>query len=118
MRALFSPLAEETACFAAPRVVVTYYERGNEISVYATQFQQDLDRLGELRFLKLWVQEAEAYGFNRSASIELNADGINEVRTQGVQESWVTGKAEALASRLRLNEKALVFTQPGPKAAS
>ena len=69
MRALFSPLAEETACFAAPRVVVTYYERGNEISVYATQFQQDLDRLGELRFLKLWIQEAEAYGFNRGSVI-------------------------------------------------
>jgi hypothetical protein len=96
--------------FTAPRVVVTYYERGNEISVHASQFEKYFDRLGELRFLKLWVQEPEAYGLNRNASIELNADGVNEVRTQGVQESWVIGKAESLASRLRLNEKALFTT--------
>jgi hypothetical protein len=96
--------------FKAPRVIVTYHERGNEISVYADHFLNELDRLGELRFLKLAVQEPDAYGINRVASIELNAHGVNEVRAQGVQEAWVIGKAEALAAQLRQRQKALSTT--------
>ena len=49
-------------------------------------------RLGTLRYLKLLIQEPEAYGINRLAVVELNAAGANEVRVQGVQESWLWGK--------------------------
>jgi hypothetical protein len=99
-------------------VIVTYHERGNEISRYAPDFDSDLANLGELRlrYLKLSIQEPEAYGINRLAAVELNASGKNEVRVQGVQESWVIGKAEALAVQLRPKEKffATTFRKFGP----
>jgi hypothetical protein len=37
--------------------------------------------------------------------IELNAIGENRVTCQGLQESWVIGKAEALGSYLRTIKK-------------
>ncbi len=67
------------------RVVVTFRERGSEISKYATDFENDFVRLGTLRYLKLQIQEPEAYGINRLAIIELNATGSNDIRVQGIQ---------------------------------
>lgn len=99
-----------TRDFSQGRVIVTYRERGNEISKYAVDFESNMQRLGDLRFLKLFIQEHEAYGINRSVLIELHADGQNEVRVQGVQESWVIGKAEAIASHLRQRQKPLATT--------
>jgi hypothetical protein len=96
--------------FSRGRVVVTYREHGNEISRYASDVNADLERLGELRYIKLTIQEPEAYGINRVAVVELNASGNNEVRVQGVQESWVIGKAEAVSSMLRTHQKALSTT--------
>ncbi|MBI3703441.1 MAG: hypothetical protein HY244_06245 [Rhizobiales bacterium] len=96
--------------FSQGRVIVTYRERGNEISRYASDPQSDLARLGELRYLKLLIQEPEAYGINRFALVELNASGVNEIRVQGVQESWVVGKAESVASLLRTHQKTLSTT--------
>jgi hypothetical protein len=40
----------------------------------------------------------------------LNAIGSNEIRVQGIQESWVIGKAEALAAFLRERQKFLTTT--------
>jgi hypothetical protein len=96
--------------FNQGRVVVTYRERGSEVSRYASDLQNDLARLGKLRYLKLLIQEPEAYGINRLAIVELNANGTNEIRVQGVQESWVIGKAESVASLLRLHQKTLSTT--------
>jgi hypothetical protein len=96
--------------FNQGRVVVTYRERGSEISRYASELANELGRLGELRYLKLLIQEPEAYGINRLAMVELNSDGANEVRVQGVQESWVIGKAESVSSLLRLYQKTLSTT--------
>jgi hypothetical protein len=96
--------------FNQGRVVVTYHERGTEISKYAADFFRDMAHLRELRYLKLMVQEPEAHGLNRVATIELNANGNNEVRVQGIQESWVVGKAEALAAQLKRSEKTLSTT--------
>jgi hypothetical protein len=89
------------------KVVVTYVQRGNEISRFGPDFEADIDRLGDLRYLKLSITEPDAYGVSRVASIELNANGANEVRTQGVQESWVVGKAEAISAELRRHQKTL-----------
>lgn len=96
--------------FSQGRVIVTYHERGNEITRYATDFESDLTKLGDLRYLKLVIQEPEAYGINKLALIELNAMCTNEVRAQGVQESWVIGKAEAVASQVRLSQNTLSTT--------
>jgi len=40
----------------------------------------------------------------------LNANGANEVQVQGIQESWVVGKAESIAAYLRHREKPLATT--------
>ena len=89
---------------------MTFRERGNEISKYADAFENDITRLGDLRYLKLQIQEPEAYGINRLAIIELNAMSTNDIRVQGIQESWVIGKAEVLAAFVREREKVLSST--------
>jgi hypothetical protein len=92
----------------AARVILTYHDRGNETSRYANDLMNDPSRPDHLRYLRLAIQEPEAYGINRSVGVELRANGINEVRTQGVQESWVIGKAEAVKSWLLPRQKLLV----------
>jgi hypothetical protein len=96
--------------FLQGRVVVTYRERGSEISRYASDFLNEAARLGELRYLKLLIQEPEAYGINRFVFVELSDIGTNEIRVQGVQESWVIGKAETISSLLRAHQKAFATT--------
>ncbi len=94
--------------FNAPRPVVTYHLRGNEVTKYAVDFEKEVSKLGHLDYLKITVQEPDAYGINRLVVIELNAFGKNEVRVQGIRESWVIGRAEALATALRKNQSSLV----------
>jgi hypothetical protein len=79
-------------------------------SIYASDFETEIPRLGTLRYLKLHIQEPEAYGIYRLATVELNATGTNDVRVQGIQESWVTGKAESLAGFIREREKSVTST--------
>lgn len=92
------------------RPVVTYRDSGTQVSRYADEVVADIGKLGEHRYLQISVQQPDAYGINRSATVELNADGSNEVRVQGVQHTWVLGKAETLATALRRHEKRLSTT--------
>lgn len=96
--------------FTTGRPIVTFNARGGEISRYVEDFLSEAGSLGPLEYLKIMIQEPEAYGINRLVVVELNAYGSNEVRAQGVQESWVIGKAEALAAELRKHESMLVTT--------
>ncbi|MGH6804784.1 MAG: hypothetical protein ACREC3_15675 [Methyloceanibacter sp.] len=96
--------------FNQGQVVVTYRDRGNEISRFAHDFSKDLPRDEQLRYFKLVIQEPEARGLNKFVSIELDADGENRVIVQGLQESWVVGKAESIASFLRRHQKGLAST--------
>jgi hypothetical protein len=96
--------------FLVGRPVITYAIRGNEVTKYLEDFKQEASTLGELRRLKLTIQEPEAHGINKVVIVELNSLGQNEVRVQGINESWVMGKAEAIARTLRLAEKGLVTT--------
>lgn len=96
--------------FNIGRPVVTYNLRGGQVSRYVEDFKRDAESLGRIDYLKITVQEPEAYGINRLVVVELNAFGANEVRVQGVQESWVIGKAEALASMLKRYQSILVTT--------
>jgi hypothetical protein len=92
--------------FTVAQVIANYHENGNERSKYATDFEAEFARLKELRFLRLHVQEPEAaHNLVRMATIELNASGANTVRVQGIQESWVIGKAESLTMELRKFQK-------------
>ena len=96
--------------FITGRAVVTFNARGGEVTRYAEDFLQDARDSERLSYLKITIQEPEVYGINRVVVVELNAFGTNEVRVQGVQESWVIGKAEALAALLRRHESPLITT--------
>ena len=96
--------------FLTGRPVVTFNARGGEVTRYAEDFLRDVDTLGRLDYFKVTIQEPEAYGINRLVVVELSAFGSNEVRVQGVQESWVIGKAEAIASLLRRYQSTLITT--------
>jgi hypothetical protein len=96
--------------FVVGRPVVTYTVRGNEVTKFWEDFQKEASALGELRRFKITIQEPEAHGLNKVVVIELSALGQNEIRVQGINESWVVGKAEAIARMLRTFEKGLVTT--------
>lgn len=96
--------------FLTGRPIVTFNARGGEVTRYAEDFLRDADTLGRLDYFKVTIQEPEAYGINRLVVVELSAFGSNEVRVQGVQESWVIGKAEALASLLTRYQSTLITT--------
>ncbi len=102
-------IAEVSRDFENPTTIVTYEAmgEGNERSCYAHDFQDDMARLEELRYLKVVSREPEAYNLSRLASVELRANGANEVMAQGVQQSWVIGKAQAAAEHLKRHEKPL-----------
>ena len=61
-------------------------------------------------YFKIQIQEPEAHGINKVAIVELNAFSNNEVRVQGVRESWVIGKTATLLSLLKENQSNLVTT--------
>jgi len=96
--------------FITGRPVITYNDRGGQATRYSEDFLREAKNLEPLDFFKVTIQEPEAYGINRLVVVELNAFGSNEVRVQGVQESWVIGKAEAIASLLKQNQSTLITT--------
>lgn len=95
---LFSEIKKD---FSTGRLIVTYSTLGGaEITDYAENLLKEKN-LKNLTYCKINIQEPEAYGINRVVVIELRAHGSNDIRVQGVQESWVIGKAEALAAYLK-----------------
>lgn len=96
--------------FVVGRLIATYSVRGNEVSRYFEDFEHEAPSLGELRRIKLMIQEPDAHGINKVVTVDIDAAATNEVRVQGVNESWVVGKAEALARTLRRHEKGFVTT--------
>lgn len=96
--------------FLTGRTVVTYNSRGSSVSKYAEDFLKEMPTLERVSYLKLHHQEPEAHGLNRLVTVEFSAFGFNEVRTQGVRESWVLGKAEAIATFLKRYQSSLATT--------
>lgn len=94
--------------FTSGRAIATYSAGAGEVTKYADDFLSELSGLGTLSYLKLQIQEPEAHGINKMVVVELRAYGTNEVRVQGVNESWVLGRAEALAAALRKHQNSLI----------
>lgn len=94
--------------FISARPVVTYRLRGSEVTKYADQFVGDVQNVGVLDYLKITNQEPEAHGINRIVIVEFSASGTNEIRVQGIRESWVIGRAQAIAEYLKHFESPLV----------
>lgn len=96
--------------FNAARLVVTYEVHGNELSQFVEDFEKSSRTVGEIRRLRLFIQEHEAHGINKLVTVDLNAQGSNEVRVQGINESWVLGKVETIVRQLRQFESNVVTT--------
>lgn len=96
--------------FTSGRVIVTYNQHGCELTKYADDFLNQLDGIEQLNYLKLVIQEPEAYGINRVIVIELVANGTSEIRASGINESWVLGKAESIFQILKPRQNSLVTT--------
>jgi hypothetical protein len=94
--------------FSVGRPIATYSTGAGEITRYADDFLAEASTLGTLSYLNLQIQEPEAHGINKITVIELRRYGISEVRAQGVSESWVVGRAEAIASRLKRHQNSFV----------
>lgn len=63
VRSLIAQLVKD---FSQKRAVITYNDKGIEKNIYSDEFEQILDDLPELRYLKISVQEPEMYGLNRN----------------------------------------------------
>jgi hypothetical protein len=98
VRSLIAQLIKD---FSQKRAVITFNDKGNEKNIYSDGFEEILDDLPELRYIKISVQEHEMYGINKLAMIELAAWGENVIRVQSVQEAWAIGKAEALSRHVQ-----------------
>lgn len=96
--------------FTTGRAIVTYTQRGSEQTKYADDFFGQLVGVEQLNYIKLVIQEPEAYGINRVVVIELLANGISEIRVSGINESWVLGKAESILQILKPKQNSLVTT--------
>lgn len=96
--------------FSSGRVIVTYNQRGCELTKYADVFFDQIDGVEKLNYLKLVIQEPEAYGINRVIVIELVPNGVSEIRVSGINESWVLGKAECIFQILKPRQNSLVTT--------
>lgn len=104
---LFEHLRQD---FLTGRLVVTFHSNGNDVTKYAEDFLKNQSSLGPLEYLKVMIQEPDAHGINRLVVVELSAFGANEVRVQGVHETWVIGKAESTAALLKRKQSSLVTT--------
>jgi len=94
--------------FLQGKLIVTYEQDGNEITKYADTFMQSIGQLLELRNIKLFIQEPEVAGINRTVNIDLLESGESAIRVSGVNESWVVGKAESLRNSLTNYENNVV----------
>ena len=96
--------------FSTGRVIVTYVQRGSELTKYADDFFNQLEGIDQLNYIKFVIQEPEAYGINRVIVVELVANGVSEIRVSGINESWVLGKAESIYQTIKLKQNSLVTT--------
>lgn len=93
---------------AGVRAVVTYKKESTETSRFADEFVTEGPNLGRLEYVRVGISEPEAHGLNKVTTVELDAQGTNQVIVQGIYEAWVIGKAEAVARQLRQHEKSVV----------
>lgn len=87
--------------FSVGRAAVTYAERGPAIIKFADDFLASTDGLQELREVTIQIQEPDAFGLTRNVKVQLSTVGTNEISVQGVQETWVLGKVQAIETFLR-----------------
>ena len=93
--------------FVNGKVVVSYFERGVQITKYANAFIQDPPNVA-LKALKLAVQEPEGQGLNRIINVDLVEGGGSLITTSSGNESWATGQGERIRKLVQMHENKLV----------
>lgn len=101
--ALIAPLKSK---FPTSKVVVSHTQRGADLAQYADEFEASLGSVDRLHWIKLNVQATDSPNTPRIVTIDLGSK-FNRVVTQGADESWVLGEAEAIASSLKEREQRL-----------
>lgn len=96
--------------FSTGRVVVTYFHGGTERTKYAEDFLSDCSDIEDLNYIKLVIQEPEAYNINRLVVVELSTQGSSDIRVSGINDSWVLGKSLSIYEFIKPKQKALVTT--------
>lgn len=94
--------------FLEAKPIVTYSIRGSEVTRYFDDFKKDFQDLGKLFRFKFHIQQPEVHGILKMVTVDLNNFGKNEIRVQGVNETWVVGKAEATARLLHSSESSVL----------
>lgn len=93
---------------AGGRLIITYRNGGAEVTKFGSDFEAAIDGLGELSYLKLFIQEPDEFGVNKMVMVELVEHGLNKIVVQGVREVWVEGKARVLLDELGKRKRNLV----------
>jgi len=99
-------LASLKSKFPTSKVVVTHTQRGADLAQYADEFEASLGTTDRLHWIKLNVQATDSPNTPRIVTIDLGPK-FNRIVTQGADESWVLGEAEAISSSLRQREQRL-----------
>ncbi len=86
--------------FSEGKLVVTYMQRGSEVTKFGSDFLSRIDDIDEIHSLKIFIQEPEAAGINKMANVDLFERDGSAVRVSGTNESWVVGKAESIAKQI------------------
>ncbi len=88
--------------FSEGKLIVTYMQRGSEVTRFASDFLSHMDEVDEIRSLKIFIQERDdAPGINKTVNVDLLEKNGSAVRVSGIKESWVVGKAESISRQIR-----------------
>lgn len=92
--------------FPDSRLIISYYKFGSEVIKFADDFFNEADSLGELKGIKLSIQDTPPNFINRIVNVDLLPRENSEIRIFGSNESWVLGKAESIRNQfLRFTNK-------------
>ena len=92
--------------FPQSKAVISYMDRGAERSIHADEFENAVTNVEKLAALRITVQAPAGGGFRKILTIDLGPI-YNRVTTNGPDEAWVLGEAEATVSSLRMREQKL-----------
>jgi len=92
--------------FPTSKVVVSHTQRGADLAQYADEFEASLGSVDRLHWIKLNVSATDSPNTPRIVTVDLGPK-FNRVVTQGADESWVLGEAEAISSSLKQREQRL-----------
>lgn len=96
--------------FTVGRTVITYKERGCDLTKFASSFLEEHEGIDQLNSIKIVIQEPEAHGINRVIVIELVSSDNSAIKVTGLNESWVIGKAESISEFLKGKQNSIATT--------